>query len=110
RAVLVMILAFFAVVIAVNLVLVRAAISTFGGVDTPSAYQAGLNFKAEAAAAAAQDALHWQVDAKLAPAAGGKTVTVTAADANGNRLTHLSVDAHFAHPADERRDVSIALQ
>jgi len=110
RMVLAMLLGFFGVVIAVNLVLVREAVSTFGGVDTPSSYQAGLNFKAEAAAAAAQDALHWQVGARLAPAAGGKTVTVTAADADGNALSHLSVNVRFAHPADDRRDVSVALQ
>ena len=56
RAVLAMLLGFFGLVIAVNLVMVRAAISTFGGVDTPSSYQAGLAFKAEEAAVAAQDA------------------------------------------------------
>ena len=110
RAVLAMVLAFFGVVIAVNLIMVREAISTFGGVDTPSSYQAGLNFQAEAAAAAAQDALHWQVDAKLLPAARGKTVTITASDAIGQPLTHLSVSARFAHPADERRDVDLALE
>ena len=54
-----MLLGFFGLVIVVNLVMVRAAISTFGGVDTPSSYQAGLAFKAEEAAAAAQNARGW---------------------------------------------------
>ncbi len=110
RMVLVMLVGFFGTVIAVNLVLVREAISTFGGVDTPSSYQAGLNFKAEAAAAAAQDALHWRVDARLATAADGRRVTVTAADATGTPLTHLAISARFGHPADERRDRSVALE
>ena len=110
RMVLVMLLAFFGTVIAVNLVMVRAAISTFGGVDTPSSYEAGLNFKAEAAAAAAQDALHWHVDARLAAATGGRGITVSATDANGIPLTHLTVNARFAHPADERHDHKIALE
>ena len=42
RSVLFMLIAFFGLVIAVNIVMVRAAISTFGGVDTPrrnSAYR-----------------------------------------------------------------------
>jgi len=110
RMVLAMLLGFFGVVIAVNLVLVREAISTFGGVDTPSSYQAGLNFEAEVAAANAQDALHWRVDARLAPAARGRTVTVTALDDAGKPLTHLGVSVRFAHPMDERRDVTVALQ
>jgi nitrogen fixation protein FixH len=110
RMVLAMILGFFGAVIAVNLVMLRAAISTFGGVATPSSYEAGLNFKAEEAAAAAQDALHWRVDEELVATAAGKTVTVTAVDARGTPLTHLSVSVRFVHPADERRDVTIALQ
>jgi nitrogen fixation protein FixH len=43
--VLAMLIGFFGLVIAVNLVMVRAALSTFGGVDTPSSYQAGLHFR-----------------------------------------------------------------
>jgi nitrogen fixation protein FixH len=110
RMVLAMLLGFFGLVIAVNLFMVREAISTFGGVDTPSSYQAGLNFKAEEAAAAAQDALHWRVDARLAAAEGGEAITVTARDADGKPLSGFAITAHFAHPADERHDVTAALQ
>ena len=45
--------------------MIRAAISTFGGVETGSSYQAGLAFEREIAAARAQDALHWQVKANV---------------------------------------------
>src|SRR5215208_2215468 len=93
RMVLAMLLGFFGLVMVVNVVMVRAAITTFGGVDTPSSYQAGLHFKAEEAAAAAQDALHWRVDARLASAERGETVTVTALDANGKTLGGLAVTA-----------------
>ena len=44
RMVLVCLVAFFAVVAGVNAVMIRAAVSTFGGVETESAYQAGLAF------------------------------------------------------------------
>ena len=37
--------------------MIRCAVTTFGGVETESAYQAGLAFKRETAAARAQDAL-----------------------------------------------------
>jgi nitrogen fixation protein FixH len=110
RMVLCMLLGFFGLVIAVNLFMVREAISTFGGVDTPSSYQAGLNFKADEAAAAAQDALHWRVDAQLAGAEHGQALTVTARDASGKPLSGFTVTAHFAHPADERHDLTVALR
>jgi len=69
-----------------------------------------LHFKAEEAAIAAQDALHWQVDARLASAERGELVTVTGSDATGKQLTGYEVTARFAHPADERRDVAIDLR
>ena len=64
RMVLVGLVAFFAAVAGVNAVMIWAAVSTFGGVETESSYQAGLAFARETAAVAAQDALHWQVKAK----------------------------------------------
>ena len=69
RMVLVCLVAFFAVVAGVNAIMIRAAVSTFGGVETESAYQAGLAFAREIAAVEAQDALHWQVRAKVSAAA-----------------------------------------
>ena len=45
--VLLWLVAFFGVVFVVNGVLVRAAISTFGGVETLSSYKAGLQFEQE---------------------------------------------------------------
>src|ERR1019366_3937349 len=60
RHVLQWLVAFFGIVFAVNGVLVRAAISTFGGVETLSSYRAGLQFEQEVGLVARQDALHWQ--------------------------------------------------
>ena len=53
-----------------NAVLIRLAVSTFGGVETENAYQAGLNFSREIAAAEVQDALHWQVKATVSRGLG----------------------------------------
>ena len=44
KHVLLCLLGFFGVVFAVNAVLVKAATSTFGGVETSSSYKAGLMF------------------------------------------------------------------
>ena len=70
RMVLFCLVAFFAVVAGVNAIMIRAAVSTFGGVETANAYQAGLAFAREIAEAAAQDALHWQVKAKVSAGGG----------------------------------------
>jgi nitrogen fixation protein FixH len=105
RKVLLWLVAFFVVIFAVNGVLVHAAISTFGGVDTPSSYQAGLVFESEVAKAERQQALHWQVDGKLKRDGGGETVLdISVRDAQGAPVTGLSADARLAHPADERLD------
>ena len=111
RHVLVGLLVFFGVVFAVNGVLVRAAISTFGGVETASSYKAGLQFEHEVAVAERQDALHWQVSGTLTRDGAGQAVLdVTARDARGAALAGLTADARLAHPADERLDRVIAVR
>ena len=105
RAVLLGLVAFFGVVFAVNGVLVRAAISTFGGVETTSSYKVGLQFGHEVVVAEHQDALHWQVSGKLTRDGAGQAVLdVTARDADGAPLAGLRADARLAPPADERLD------
>jgi nitrogen fixation protein FixH len=105
RHVLILLLGFFGVVFAVNGILVRAAISTFGGVETTSSYKAGLQFEHEVAVAGRQDALHWQVSGKLTRDGAGQAVLdVTARDARGAPLAGLTANARLAHPADERLD------
>ncbi len=111
RAVLLWLVGFFVVVFAVNAVLVRAAISTFGGVETLSSYKAGLLFEQEAGLAQRQDALHWQVSGKLArDGAGEAQLDVSARDAQGAPLAGLTADARLAHPADDRLDRIIAVR
>ena len=56
RMVLLCLVGFFGVVFGVNGILVHEALSTFGGVDTDSAYQAGRMFEQDVAMAKAQDA------------------------------------------------------
>jgi nitrogen fixation protein FixH len=110
RTVLICLIAFFAVVGGVNAVMIRAAVSTFGGVETDSAYRAGLAFAGEAAAAKAQDSLHWDVKGTLQPAGAGATrLEVIARDGAGQRLRGLQAVARLAHPADRRADRDVPL-
>src|SRR5437870_1468706 len=77
-------IAFFAIIVGVNVFMAHAAISTFGGVETASSYRAGQMFERDVAMAKAQDAQHWQVDAKLTRAADGTTlIDITARDGAG---------------------------
>lgn len=111
RAVLLWLVGFFVVVFAVNAVLVRAAVSTFGGVETLSSYKAGLQFEHELAVAEHQDELHWQVGGKLTrDAAGDAALDISARDAKGAPLVGLTADARLAHPTDERLDHVIPVE
>jgi nitrogen fixation protein FixH len=110
RAVLLWLIAFFGVIFAVNGWLVQAATSTFGGVDTPSSYQAGQMFESEIARAERQDALHWKVDGTLKRDRVGEAVLdINVHDAQGQPVTGLTADATLEHPADSRLDHVIHL-
>jgi hypothetical protein len=76
-------IAFFAIIVGVNVFMAHAAISTFGGVETASSYHAGQMFERDVAMAKAQDAQHWQVDAKLTRADGTTLIDITAHDGAG---------------------------
>jgi nitrogen fixation protein FixH len=109
RKVLAMLLVFFGLVMVVNVVMVKAAISTFGGVDTRSSYEAGRQFEGEVAKVAAQNARDWRVDESLAPSGDAQVLSVDLHDAKGAPVTGVAVEAKLAHPVDERNDVTVAL-
>lgn len=110
RTVLFSLIGFFALVMGVNAVMVKAATSTFGGVQTSSSYKAGLKFKQEIAAAEQQSARNWRVDGKLIHDKAGEAVLdIAVRDAKGEPVTGLAAVAHLEHPADARRDHDVPL-
>lgn len=110
RAVLVMLVAFFGLVMVVNVFMVRAAISTFGGVDTPSSYQAGLVFAADEEAARAQAARNWSVRAHLDAISGGDAIVIDVHDGDGHPVTGADLTVRLAHPIDERQDIEVPME
>jgi nitrogen fixation protein FixH len=103
-------IAFFAIIVGVNAFMAHAALTTFGGVDTASSYQAGQMFERDVDMAKAQDAQHWQVDAKLTRAADGTTLLdIIARDGSGAPVSGVTASAQFARPTDRRLDRSIAV-
>lgn len=103
RFVLACFLGFFAVIFAANIVMVRVALGTFGGVETESAYKAGLAFKADAAQAAAQAARGWTVEAHIERG----RFAVAARDGQGRPVEGMTLRAVLHHPSDRRHDVDI---
>jgi nitrogen fixation protein FixH len=104
-------LGFFGAVLTANAVMVKAAMSTFGGVQTVSSYKAGLMFGQDVARAERQDELHWQVNGKLSrDGAGNAVLDISVRDLKGSAVNGLAARARLAHPADARRDHTIVLE
>lgn len=102
--------AFFAVVIAVNLVMVKFAVDTLPGTEVDSAYRASLAYGAEIKAAQAQTQRQWRVNAHIERQADGQAlVRVDARDKNGAPLVGLAFTGRLERPADKRADREIAL-
>ena len=111
RAVLLWLLAFFGVVFVVNGIMVKAATSTFGGVESQSSYKAGLQFGQETSRAHVQDQLGWQVNGHLTrDAVGDAALDISVHDSAGKPVAGITAAARLAHPADEHLDHDIALR
>jgi nitrogen fixation protein FixH len=109
RFVLLAMVAFFGVVIGVNVIMARFAVATFGGVETESSYKAGLAFKAEEDLAKAQADRHWSVDAAITPVSPGMArVEVRPRDAAGAPQAGLTLQLQLLHPTDARLDHTVA--
>jgi nitrogen fixation protein FixH len=110
KTVLLSLVAFFGVIAAVNAIMIYYATSTFAGLETENPYRAGIAYNRDIAAAEAQDARHWQVDAKLTrlPSERVKLV-VHLRDASGTPLHAIDVEARLLHPTSARHDHAIAM-
>ncbi len=110
RKVLFMLVAFFGVVIGVNMVMMKLAILTLPGTDVDSAYSASLAYENEIAAAHDQNARNWKVDAHIQRSAdGGATLQVEARDNSGKPMSGLKFQGRFERPTDRGADKSVAL-
>jgi len=110
RKVLVMLVAFFGVVIGVNVTMMKLAIVTLPGTEVDSAYTASLGYEKEIAAAHDQNVRNWQVDAHIQRGTdGGATVQVEAHDTRGRPMTGLKFQGRLERPTDKRADLPIEL-
>lgn len=100
----IIIVAFFAVVIGVNLVMARAAIRTFGGVVVDNSYVASQHYNRWLDEAKRQKALGWT--AKSSRLADGR-VAITMAGVPGSGLT---LSALARHPLGQLPDQALTFQ
>ncbi|MDR3488027.1 MAG: FixH family protein [Bradyrhizobium sp.] len=105
-----MLVAFFGVVIAVNMIMAKLAIQTLPGTEVDSAYSASLAYENEIAAAHDQNARNWKVDAHIQRGPdGGATLEVEARDNSGLPMSGLNFRGRFERPADRRGDQAVTL-
>jgi nitrogen fixation protein FixH len=110
RKVFFMLVAFFGVVIGVNLVMMRLAIQTLPGTEVDSAYSASLAYEKQIIAARDQNARNWKVDAHVERSGqGGATLQVEARDSSGRPMSGLQFQGRFERPTDRRADLPVVL-
>lgn len=110
RMVFFMMVAFFAVVLGVNLVMMRLAIQTLPGTEVDSAYSASLAYGKEIATARGQSERNWKVDAHVERSGqGGATLRVEVRDNAGRPMSGLSFQGRFERPTDRRADQPVKL-
>lgn len=104
----------FVLVVGVNGALAYFATSTFTGLETEGAYQKGLAYNQNLAAARAQEALGWKVDTKVTPGIIGSDgakvdIVVTYLDRDGKPVEGLTVTADVIRPTAKGMDRQITL-
>lgn len=99
--------AFFAVVIAVNVLMARLATSTFGGLVVENSYVASQDFNRWLDEAAREKALGWS--ARFERGAGGEIV-LALADRQGNPLAGAKVTVDAVHPLGRQPDHQLAVR
>jgi nitrogen fixation protein FixH len=109
RHVLFGLIAFFAVIFAVNATMMVLAIRTMPGTQVKSAYEASQHYNRELDAIAAQDRLGWQVDIATTGIRSGSPLNIHVRDRHGEALSGLTVRVSVERPTDARFDRTLSL-
>ena len=97
----------FAVVIAVNAIMIWLAVGSFSGLYTPAPRERGLHYNEIAAEQRTRDALGWRVDAQWRPDAGRLEVAVF--DAAGQPLAGAHVSLTLVRPVEKRPPLAVVV-
>jgi nitrogen fixation protein FixH len=102
--VLTMLVAFFGVIISVNLTMAWFANSTWSGLVVANGYVASQSFDEDLARARAQEALGWKVDLT----AGEGRIRITFADAQGRKIDSLAISGDLERTVTDKQDQKLA--
>ena len=105
RKMLLIIVAFFGVIIAVNGTMLTVAVKTFGGLVVGNSYVASQNFNEDIAAAKAQPIRGWGIN--LAAETG--LISLSLRDVDGTALEGIDISLKVARPSHERSTFTIPL-
>src|SRR5512139_961206 len=97
----------FAVVIAVNAIMIWFAVGSFSGLYTPAPRERGLHYNEIVAEQKARDALGWRVGAAWRAEVGRLEISV--ADAAGQPLAGARITAELIRPVEKRPPVAVEL-
>jgi nitrogen fixation protein FixH len=104
--VLAMLVAFFGVIIGVNLTMAYFANSTWSGLVVANGYVASQSFDKDLAKARAQEALGWKVDVSFT----ADRVRVTFADAKGAKIDGLTITGDLERTVTDKQDQKLTFQ
>lgn len=102
----IILVSFFAVVIAVNVLMARLATSTFGGVVVENSYVASQKFNGWLKEASAEQALGWKGDVARD---GDGRATLMLRDSAGKPIVAAKVTAVAEHPLGQRPTMAVVL-
>jgi len=103
--VLLMLVAFFAVIIAVNVVFIVEAVGTFRGEDQQDPYLQGIDYNRTLAKREAQARVGWQASIDLSRnESGAATLAIAVRRRDGAPVTGLRLAGLLRHPADQHLD------
>lgn len=108
RHVLLMLLAFFGIIISVNSYFMTMAVKSFRGEDVKGSYRQGLEYNQAIDARAAQGELGWSVRANLVETLDGSPMLVMQIDdEDGRALTELVLTGTLNHRIDTALDQDV---
>ncbi len=108
--VLLILVAFFGIVFAINGVMMYVAIDTFPGLATESSYEAGRRFNKDIAAARAQVESGWKADLTARRSNDGSAfLSFTPRDAEGRPVSGLVVTTHLFRPTTDEGESFVTL-
>ncbi len=110
RHVLIMVLAFFGVMIAANVIFIRAAVTTFPGVTEDKSYLQGLNYNDTLAERAAQAELGWTAEIAEVEQSGGEGRIVVRMAKGDAALSNLALTGILKRPASDDADQALAFK